>query len=164
MRLLAKHVMNREVFCVLADLDVRDLTKLLLERGYSGAPVTKKDGTLLGVVSQSDLLRNRINRDDELVVEPDDYGTARIEGSYLPRGFQIEDVNTAKVSDVMTPVVFSVQESTPVEEVARTMRQRHIHRVIVERAGKVVGIISPLDLLAVLSTASKDRKKPIRKK
>jgi len=66
----------------------------------------------------------------------------------------------------MTPVVCSVEESTPVEEVARTMRQRHIHRVVVERAGKVVGIISPLDLLAVLSTsnASKARKKPSRKK
>jgi len=70
---------------VLADLDLRDLTKLLLERGYTGAPVTTENGTLLGVVSQSDLLRNRISRDDELVVEPDAYGTARLEGRYLPR-------------------------------------------------------------------------------
>ena len=163
---LAEDVMNPDVFCVFADLDLRDLTELLLERGYSGAPVTTEDGTLLGIVSQSDLLRNRISRDDELVVEPDSYGTARLEGSYLPRGFQIEDINTGKVADAMTPVVCSVEESTPVEEVARTMRQRHIHRVVVKRAGKVVGIISSLDLLAVLSTssASKPRKKPSRKK
>ena len=149
---LAEDIMSREVFCALSELDLRDLTKQFLQRGITGAPVTKEDGTLLGVISQSDLLRSNVSRDDELSVEPDFFGTARLEGSYLPRGFQIEDINTAKVSDVMTPVVHTVKESTPVEDVARTMRGKHVHRVIVERGGKVVGIISTLDLLAVLTS------------
>jgi len=156
-------IMSRSVFCVLADLDIRELAKLLLERGITGAPVTTPAGTLLGVVSQSDLLRNSISRDDELVVEPDFYGRARLEGRYLPRGFQIEDVNTATVADIMTPVVHTVKESASVGDVARMMRRKQVHRVIVERAGKVVGIVSALDLLAVLST-SKPRRASTRKK
>jgi len=159
----AKDIMNRKVFCVLGDLDTREVAKLLLERRITGAPVTTPSGSLLGVVSQTDLLRNRITRDDELVVEPDFYGTARLEGSYLPRGFQIEDINTATVADVMTPVVHTVKESTPVEDMARLMRREHVHRVIVERHDKVVGVVSALDLLAVLSTL-KRRQPSTRKK
>lgn len=159
----AEDIMNRQVLCVLEDLDTRELAKLLLERGITGAPVTKPSGELVGVVSQSDLLRDHLNRDDELVVEPDFYGRVRLEGSYLPRGFQIEDVNVATVRDIMTPVVHTVKESTPVEDIARLMRQKQVHRVIVERDGKVVGIVSALDLLAVLSTA-KPRRPATRKK
>jgi len=161
---LAEDIMSRKVLCVFADLDLRDLMKLLLDRGITGAPVTTKAGTLMGVVSQSDLLRYNVSRDDELVMESDFYGTARIEGRYLPRGFQIEDANTATVSDVMTPVVHTVSPSTPVEDVARVMRRKRIHRMIVEENGKVAGIISALDLLAVLTSASKPLKKSTKKK
>lgn len=161
---LAEDIMNPNVLCVFSDMDLRDLTKVLLEHGITGAPVTMEDGTLRGVVSQSDLLRYSVSRDDELTVESDFYGTARIEGRYLPRGFQIEDVNTAKVADVMTPIVHSVKPSTPVEVVARLMRRKHVHRVIVEKKGKVVGIISALDVLAVLTSASTPPKSAARKK
>lgn len=161
---VAEDIMNRNVLCVFSDMDLRDLTKVLLEHGITGAPVTMADGTLRGVVSQSDLLRYSVSRDDELKVESDFYGTARIEGRYLPRGFQIEDVNTAKVADVMTPVVHSVRSSTPVEEVARLMRRKHVHRVIVEKNGKVIGIISALDVLAVLTSASTPPRRSAKKK
>ena len=161
---LAEDIMSPNVLCVFADMDLRDLMKLLLDRRITGAPVTTPAGTLRGVVSQSDLLRYNISRDDELVMESDFYGTARVEGRYLPRGFQIEDANTATVSDVMTPVVHKVKPSTPVEEVARMMRRKHVHRVIVEDEGKVAGIISALDVLAVLTSVSKPPKRSTKKK
>jgi CBS domain-containing protein len=161
---LAEDIMNANVLCVFAEMDLRDLTKLLIDKGITGAPVTTQDGTILGVVSQSDLLRYTISRDDELVVESDFYGTARIEGRHLPRGFQIEDANTATVSDVMTPVVHAVKPSTPVKDIAKAMRKNHIHRVIVQKKEKVVGIISALDVLAVLTSASKPPKRSSRKK
>jgi CBS domain-containing protein len=68
------------------------------------------------------------------------------------------------VSDVLTPVVYSVKEKTPIETIARIMRSKRIHRVIVERNHRVVGIISALDLVAVLSTGAVRRKRPSRKK
>jgi CBS domain-containing protein len=161
---LAEDIMSPNVLCVYPDMDLRDLMKLLLDREITGAPVTTRAGTLIGVVSQSDLLRYNVSRDDELVMESDFYGTARVEGRYLPRGFQIEDTNTATVTDVMTPIVHAVKPSTTVENVARVMRKNHIHRVIVEAKGKVLGIISALDLLAVLTSASKPPVRSARKK
>jgi CBS-domain-containing membrane protein len=158
MKLLAEDLMTRNVLCVFSGLDLRDLTKLLLDRGVTGAPVTSQDGTLLGVVSQTDLLRYHLSRDAELVLESDFYDTARMEGSHLPRGFQIMDTGTAKVSDVMTPVIYSVKERTPIEDVARLMREKHVHRIIVERGRKAVGLISALDLIAALFATPRARR------
>ncbi|HKQ62023.1 MAG TPA: CBS domain-containing protein, partial [Candidatus Polarisedimenticolaceae bacterium] len=132
---------------VSARMDLRDLGKLFLQKGISGAPVVDDNGNLAGVVSQTDLVYYSLTRDDELVVDSDFYQTARVEGRRLAAGFQIEDTNTGCVGDVMTPVVHAVTETTPVETVARLMTNKHIHRVIVRRGRKVAGIISALDVL-----------------
>lgn len=147
MKLFARDVMSRDVISVPAGMDVRDLAKLFLERGITGAPVVDEEGELVGVISQTDLVFYNMTRDDELVADSHFYQHARMEGRHVPRGFQVEDCNTACVSDVMTPVVHSVTERASVETVARLMMREHIHRVIVRNGRKVTGIISALDLL-----------------
>jgi CBS domain-containing protein len=146
---VAADIMSKHVICVMKDADLRDLGKLFLAKGITGAPVIDRDGDLCGVVSQTDLLYYQLTRDDELVLPSDFYQTARVEGQPIAKGFQIEDVNTATVEEVMTPVVHAVVASTPVATIARMMTRRHIHRVIVRRGMKVAGIISALDVLRV---------------
>ena len=158
----AADVMTRRVLCVYSDMDLRDLAKLFLEKGITGAPVTDVRGRLLGVVSQTDLLRYDMSHDTELTVEPSFFATPRIEGRHLPQGFQVQDANTGTAADVMSPVVHTVGPTTPVEDVARLMRRKHVHRVIVAEEGQVAGIISALDLLAVVF--SPDKRRPARKK
>ena len=150
--------MSRDVICVRSDTDLRDLAKLFLEKGITGAPVVDADGNLEGVISQTDLLYYSLTRDDELVMDSDFYQAVRVEGGHLPKGFQIEDVNTGRVSDVMTPVVHSVTERASVESVSRMMMRKRIHRVIVRKGRKVAGIISALDVLrSVARNASSAR-------
>ena len=145
----AADIMTKHVICVTKDADLRDLGKLFLAKGITGAPVIDGDGDICGVISQTDLLYYQLTRDDELVMPSDFYQSARVEGRPIAKGFQIEDVNTATVEEVMTPVVHAVLASTPVAAIAKLMTQRHIHRVIVRREMKVVGIISALDVLRV---------------
>ncbi len=145
----AADIMTKNVICVTKDADLRDLGKLFLAKGITGAPVIDRDGDICGVISQADLLYYQLSRDDELVMPSDFYQSARVEGRPISKGFQIEDVNTATVEEVMTPVVHAVLASTPVAAIAKLMTQRHIHRVIVRREMKVVGIISALDVLRV---------------
>jgi CBS domain-containing protein len=151
MSLVAADIMNRDVICIPTDMDLRDLAKLFLERGITGAPVVDRRGNLQGVISQTDLLYYNLTRDDELRMDSRFYESVRVEGRHLPRGFQIEDVNTGRVEDVMTPVVHSVSERASVESVSRMMMRKHIHRVIVRRGRKVTGIISALDLLRTVT-------------
>ena len=150
MELTARDIMITDVICVPQDMDLRELTKLFLERGITGAPVIDEQGNLAGVISQHDLLYYTLTRDDELTIDSSFYENVRLEGHRLPPGFQVEDVNSGRVSDVMTPVVHSVSESASLDRVARLMTRKHIHRVIVKRGRRVAGIISALDVLRVL--------------
>jgi CBS domain-containing protein len=153
---LARDIMSREVIAVSMTMDLRDLAKLFLERGITGAPVVDEHGDLAGVVSQTDLIYYGLTRDDELAADSMFYHTARMEGRHVPAGFQIEDTNTGVVADVMTPLVHSVGERATVDAVARMMTGKHIHRVVVRRGRKVTGIISALDVLrAQLGTETK---------
>ena len=86
---VAADVMSRDVICVPADMDLRDLTRLFLDKAISGAPVLDRDGNLAGVVSQHDLLHYSLTRDDELSVGSHFYEAARMEGHRVPAGFQI---------------------------------------------------------------------------
>ncbi len=145
----ASDVMVRDVICVRRDMDLRDLAKLFLDRGITGAPVVDREQNLVGVISQRDLLFYNLTRDDELVLDSDFYHRVKVEGQHLPGGFQIEDTNTGSVADVMTPVVHAVSENASLDSIARMMTRKHIHRVIVRRGRKVAGIISALDILKV---------------
>ena len=160
MRYVAADIMSKNVICVLKDADLRDLGKLFLARGITGAPVIDRNGELCGVISQTDLLYYQLSRDDELVMPSDFYQSARVEGRPLAAGFQIEDVNTATVEEVMTPVVHAVSASTPVVEIARLMTRRHIHRVIVKEGKRIAGIISALDVLRVIGGGAKKAPAP----
>ena len=162
MEYVARDIMNPEVISVPTTMDLRDLAKLFLEKGITGAPVVDPDGSLAGVISQTDLIYYNLTRGDELVLDSHFYHNARVEGHHVPSGFQFEDFNTGCVADVMTPVVHAVRESATVDSVARMMTRKHIHRVIVQRGRKVSGIISALDVLRVqVKNASS---KPARKK
>jgi CBS domain-containing protein len=158
---LARDIMNPNVIAVSTKMDLRDLARLFLEKGITGAPVIDERGDLAGVISQTDLIHYSLTRPDHLVLESDFYQTARMEGRHVPTGFQIEDTNTGCVADMMTPVVHSVSERASVESVARMMTRKHIHRVIVKRGRKVAGVISAID---VLRAQSKSLRRPAAKK
>ena len=167
MATLARDIMKTDVISVTTTMDLRDLAKMFLEKGITGAPVIDENGELAGVVSQTDLVYYNLTRDDELVFDSLFYQTARMEGQHVPRGFQIEDTNTGRVADVMTPMVHSVTERASVDSVARLMTRKHIHRVIVRKGRRVAGIISALDVLrertSSTSVGGKRRSPPIRR-
>jgi len=54
------------------------------------------------------------------------------------------------VRDVMTPTVYTVTEDTPAVDLARTMISGRVHRLFVTRMGRIVGIVTSLDLLRLL--------------
>jgi CBS domain-containing protein len=54
------------------------------------------------------------------------------------------------VRDIMTPAVYSVPEDATVSEVAGRMLDSHVHRLLVLREGRPVGIVTTSDLLGLL--------------
>jgi CBS-domain-containing membrane protein len=146
----AQDIMTRDVVSVSADMELRDLAKLFLEKHITGAPVVDEWSKAIGVVSQTDLINYTLSHDDEMRVDLGFYHEARINDVQMPAGFQLADMRAGHVSDIMTPVVHAVSEEDAIEHVAEVMTTNHIHRVIVLRHGRLAGVISALDVLKTM--------------
>lgn len=156
MRLItAADLMNPRVLTVREDLTLRELANVLVENEISGAPVEDRSGKLVGVVSLTDIaeaLAEDEDEEDDLEGERADFFLSEW-GDRTSRE-EIEELGLDEaelmVRDIMTPEVFTVREDTPVSEIAEAMIQNHVHRILVTREDRVVGIISTSDLLGLL--------------
>lgn len=131
-----------------ADATIREAIALLIDRGFSAAPVIDEAGRPIGVLSRSDI----VVHDREHVCSPVSYydraDLKTHEGERLGDGFHVEEVDPAEVRDLMTPTVFAVSPETSVTEVVHEMLALRVHRLfVVDHAGILVGVISALDVL-----------------
>jgi CBS domain-containing protein len=151
-QITAAQVMTRQVLTVRADWPVNRLVKFLVDHSISGAPVVSEQEVPIGVVSLTDVARNGefVKRNQSEVHAFYRHGLERIVGREELGAFRVEVESHTTVREIMTPVVFSVEQEATVQEVANTMITGRIHRVIVTGASRIVGIISSLDLLPVV--------------
>jgi CBS domain-containing protein len=130
---------------------VRELIALLTDKGISAAPVINEAGHPIGVVSRADVLvydREKVEYVRPLPEYYDRSDLATEAGEKLGPGFQVERAEDGLVTDIMTPVVFSVAPTTPAVEVVRDMVALKVHRLfVVDPDGVLIGVISALDVL-----------------
>jgi CBS domain-containing protein len=147
---LLRDIMTRDVLTVESDWSLDALRSFLVEHSITGAPVVDRFGKLLGVVSSTDLLQ----ADERETTNPRPaYFCTTLERSLAEselRTMHVEGGSSQRVSDVMTPVVFAVDENTSVLEVADMMALGRIHRVVVKSGDRLSGIVTTLDLVGVL--------------
>jgi CBS domain-containing protein len=145
-------LMTTQVLAVRPDVSLEALADLLLERGISGAPVVDEAGRPVGVVSKTDLMRERLMAGDTEEVVATGWHPRR--GHFqveVGRGFHAEPP-PASVSEVMTPAALTLSEDAPVAEAAAMMAFEGIHRVpVVASDGRVAGIVTSLDVLRWLA-------------
>lgn len=110
---------------------IRDAAHIMLSHRISGLPVVDDSGTLVGMVTESDLLEAAVAGLVPKVGEP----RAQLH-----------------VSDVMSREVQTVSPDTPVHQIIATMRDHAIKRLPVVADGKIVGIVSRADLLRSLAS------------
>jgi len=142
--LLAKDIMNRRVVTLSPGMTLRQAADVLILHKISGAPVVDGGGRLVGVISQTDLVRRSRAPHGEQI--PAFY---REEGRVVlaPALDSPEDV---PVSQVMTPAVLEADAATPVDRLARFMLRRRIHRVVIAKDGRLEGIVTSMDMLRAI--------------
>jgi predicted transcriptional regulator len=152
--LTAKDVMNPNVISVPADWTIEELSQFLIDKAITGAPVKNEDGKLVGVVSLTDIVRHDSLAEIDLRAdEPHDYYMHGWEDRLAPEelsSFHVEEKPQVTVKDIMTQMIFKVDENTPLQEVADTMIGGRVHRLLVTHAGRVIGIITTMDMLKVI--------------
>jgi CBS domain-containing protein len=116
----AKDIMTKKVAYITQDTPVVDAIRLMVKNNITGVPVVEDDMTLLGILSEQDVLR-------------------------LFHTYEDEKDRTAY--DFMTHPAVHFEQDEPLLDVCFCLRDNSIRRVPVTSSNKVVGIISRADIL-----------------
>jgi len=145
----ARDVMVRPVITVGENATVRDVAKLLIEKRISAVPVVDRDGRLVGIVSEADLL----HRPEAGTDRPDSWWLSLISGERAVAEDYVKS-HAVKVKDVMTKNVRAAHPDTPLSEIADLFEEQHIKRIpIVNEGGDLVGIVSRANIVQAFATA-----------
>jgi len=144
----AKDIMSTPVISVGMGTPVREIAVLLRRERVSGVPVIE-EGRLVGIVSESDLLRRH-----EIGTEGDGSSSwwLRFIGADPSPGDYVKS-HATRARDVMTWPVVTVAEEASLAEVVRVLEAHRIGRVPVVHEGFAVGIVSRADIVRALAEA-----------
>lgn len=141
-----RDIMSSDVLTVSTDMDIHTLARTLTGAHISGAPVVDRLGKLVGVVSLYDLAFHEGQVGD---TETAAYwhGEPR-----LPGGYSLLDLSQSEttVGHIMTPALYSIDEKAGLVELCDFFLKGEIHRVLVTRRDKLVGIVTATDMIRAM--------------
>jgi CBS domain-containing protein len=156
--LLAKNIMTSNVITVTPETSIGELSKILLGNKVSGVPVIDKEGKLMGIISEADIIREDIK-----VPFPFYFDPLMISGyiaDFEKYNEDIKDYLDIKVEQIMKRRVKTANPLTPVSEVADIMISNGVNRIpVVDEDKKVIGIITRADIIkSMIETKSPEIK------
>jgi CBS domain-containing protein len=139
-------VMTSTVVSVAPDTPYKEVVERLVASDISGLPVIEKDGSLVGIVTEADLVSKEAygGRRGRALAVLADLLSAR------PHHWATKGLGSV-AADVMTTDVLTCTPDEDVQVVARRMLARGVKRMPVVHDGIVVGIVSRQDLLRMFA-------------
>ena len=133
-QLKVRDFMARSPVTIQAESSLAQVAETLAEYDVSGLPVVDRGGAVIGVISQTDIVRLRA-------------------GSMPTSGW-----HGLLVRDLMTHPAITVPASASLHEAARLMTEHRVHRLVVvaERDGGPVGVISESDVVREVAALTEE--------
>ncbi len=66
--MIARDIMTRKVYTIFPEAGVQEVAQLLSRKSISGVPVIDKDGKMIGIVTEADII-GKVNREDLRVAD-----------------------------------------------------------------------------------------------
>jgi CBS domain-containing protein len=151
----ARDIMTVNVISVSADAPVHEVVALLLKHRISAVPVIDGAQKVVGIVSEGDLLRPEGTGQPQKQRRP-----WWLEEIFAGKGVAYEKAQGRTAGAVMTQNVITVNEDTPLPEIAGLLERQHIKRVPVLSNGRLVGIVSRANLLHGLANIIVEHHEP----
>lgn len=155
-KFVARDIMTRDVATVHPEATLLDALKLMAARRVSGLPVMDEHGTLIGMMSEGDVLGWH-----------EEFSEREARFDLLSEGFELApdflreiQEQHRKIRSVMSSNPITVTETTPAREIASLMHAHGIKRVPVIRDSKLDGIVSRADLVQALAEKLSEIKLP----
>jgi CBS domain-containing protein len=132
----AAEIMTRFVISAGPDSTVAEVARLLSQHAISAVPICDRDGTLIGMLSEEDLLRPI---------------TQSAEGDSLaPEFLDYVRLDKRRARDLMQTNLITASQDTPLSAIAELLTRHRIKRVPIVQDGKLVGIVTRADLVRAI--------------
>ena len=148
-----RDLMTTPVVTVAPGDRVARVARLMVEQRLSGIPVIDQDGTLLGMVTQEDVVTKHAK-----VHVPTYLG---ILGDSLPFRSRESDEEMRRVlavtaSDLMSDRMVTIDPDRDVDDAATLMVEKHVDPLPVVQDDRLIGIIGRTDILRLVLTEEED--------
>ncbi len=148
---LAREIMTAPVVTFDEDTTLREATFIMARRKVSGAPVMDRDGRLVGVLSESDILEEALRKmGDEMPCRSLSFLSLPYERIVRNEEVcrQFSEVGDVKVGDVMNDEVIAVNGDDDAEKALETMVRFDVNRLpVVDEDGRLIGIVARQDII-----------------
>lgn len=141
-RIPVKAVMTEKVIAVRQDTEIKEAARLLSENRISGMPVIDENERVIGVVSEADILASAgIKRESKI----------RDILRHLTGETVISSRRGTRVGEIMSSPAITVGPDEDIRETGRILEEKRIKRLpVVDREGKLIGIISRADIIRAI--------------
>jgi CBS-domain-containing membrane protein len=146
--LTAGDVMTRDVITVKKETTIRELAELFARHRISSAPVVDDNGTMIGIVTETDLIEQDKSLHIPTVISLFDWVIYLESDKKFEK--ELKKMTGQTVGDIYAQEVETVAPSTPISDVADIMSSRKIHAIPVVEDRKVVGIVARIDLIRTM--------------
>lgn len=133
-----RDIMTQDVRAIGHTESVRAFLDQLEELEISGMPVVDADGRILGVATMTDVGKGVSDPPLATEADRDFYDDEEAHAAHL---------DAAKVADIMTEHVVTVEPRKQLHELASLMSESGIHRVFVMDGEEIVGVVTSLDMV-----------------
>lgn len=144
-----EELMTSPVVTVPPDLPLKEVARLFVENGISGAPVVEGE-RLLGVITEADIVARERGPGDH-------HGAGRLAHPKARR-----DTGEASALEAMTTPAITVDRTRSGAAAATLMTEHRIKRLPVIEDGQLVGIVTRSDLVRAFARSDEEIERDIR--
>jgi predicted transcriptional regulator len=141
----ASDIMTTEVMTVKEETPLKELAEILYKNRINGVPVVDDEGLLVGIICESDLIRKDKKLHIPTVVALFDAVFYLESSKNIEK--EIKQISATTVGDLFTREVVTVDEKTPIDEIATIMTQKKIYTIPVMDGERLVGIVGKGDVI-----------------
>ncbi len=149
--MLVDEVMQRDVVTVTPETDVETVLRLLREHGLPGVPVVNEGGRCVGIITEADLVLAGDDGDLHLPHFIELFGGIVFLESMSHFEDRLRKAVAATAKDMMTADPVTIDADATVAEAARTISRKKHNRLPVVEHGRLVGVVTRLDVLDALT-------------